>query len=217
MGDRTILSKEWPHLGLILLMLAASAWMAGHLPDSVPTHYNLHGEVDGYGSKWLLLMLLPGLSLPIYLMMRFIPLIDESVRESGQFGKGYHLIRFIVLLLFTALHIALLVKTGIVDFQMRYVLAPVFTLLFFALGWQMPSLPRNGVMGIRTTWTLESDEVWQRVHKAARPVMTVGALIYLPIGLISEVYCFAGIMALAVGLLIWSLTYSRRVHNSLND
>lgn len=217
MRNRTLLAKEWPHLALILLMLGASLWMAGLLPDRVPTHYNIHGEVDGYGSKWLLLILLPGLSIPIYLMMRFLPLVDDSIRAQGDLGKGYHLVRFIVVLLFAMLHGALLVKTGIVDFPMRFVLTPLFFLLFFALGWQMPSLPRNGVIGIRTTWTLENEEIWRRVHKAARPLMMVGALLYLPIGLISEVYCFAGIMALAVGLLIWSLTYSRRLHNSLKS
>ena len=208
---------EWPHLMLLLLMAALSWYFGGDLPDRVPIHYNMQGEVDGYGSKWVLLLLMPGMSILFYLLLKFLPRLSLETGTTNNFGRSYDMVRFIVLLLFAGLHAGILIKTVEPTFQLRYIITPLFALLFILLGWQMPGLPRNGVMGIRTTWTLANDEVWKQVHRAARPVMIVGGLLYIPLGFISEMTSFVEIMALAVGLLIWSLTYSHRVHNRLSS
>ncbi len=40
-------------------------------------------------------------------------------------------------------------------------------MLFYAIGALMQHAKRNYFIGIRTPWTLSSDEVWDRTHKAA--------------------------------------------------
>jgi uncharacterized membrane protein len=53
---------------LLLLFIWLSVWfMYKHLPEIVPTHFNLKGEVDGYGSKYTLL-LLPALTSVLHLV-----------------------------------------------------------------------------------------------------------------------------------------------------
>ena len=43
---------------LVAGALALSAWLYPALPDQIPTHWNIHGEADGFGPKavaaWIL-------------------------------------------------------------------------------------------------------------------------------------------------------------------
>jgi hypothetical protein len=54
----------WTHLPSLLLIVAAVVFtvMAFPLPDSAPTHFDINGKPDGYGSPWASSLLLLGLS-----------------------------------------------------------------------------------------------------------------------------------------------------------
>ena len=47
--------------GFFVLFLLVSAWAARELPDSgpVPTHFDIKGRPDGFGSRWITLSLMP--------------------------------------------------------------------------------------------------------------------------------------------------------------
>lgn len=45
------LQKEWYNIILLVLPFIAIPFLWSHLPDQIPTHWNLQGEVDNYGSK----------------------------------------------------------------------------------------------------------------------------------------------------------------------
>ena len=47
----SILKKDWLIIILILLGFALGAYFYPSLPDRVPIHWNVNGEVNGYGSK----------------------------------------------------------------------------------------------------------------------------------------------------------------------
>jgi len=48
-------------VGFLLAMLAVSAWMAQRLPPDgpVPVHFDIRGNADRLGSRWVVLSLLP--------------------------------------------------------------------------------------------------------------------------------------------------------------
>ncbi len=63
-----------------------------------------------------------------------------------------------------------------------------------ALGWLgfVGKLPRNRVAGIRTRYTLSSDERWYAVHRSGGPVMLLGAAAALAAGLAFLPFALAG-------------------------
>ena len=69
----------------ILLLLAAVVWIAlryGHLPDEIPTHFDFHGNVDGYGRKstiWMIYGLTFLLSAGMLLAARLMPVGRSTV------------------------------------------------------------------------------------------------------------------------------------------
>ncbi len=48
-----------------------------------------------------------------------------------------------------------------------------------ALGNVMPKLPRNGLVGIRTPWTLADPSVWERTHRVGGYLITAAGLVSL--------------------------------------
>ena len=60
-------------IGIIVLLIAVGMVIKylPLLPDTIPTHFNAAGEVDGYGSKGSLLIL-PIVSIVLYLMLTIL-------------------------------------------------------------------------------------------------------------------------------------------------
>jgi len=59
------------------------------------------------------------------------------------------------------------------------------SILFFLIGWVLPQIKRNFFIGIRTPWTLSSDEVWDKTHK-------IGGKIFMAFGVLSLVSVIFG-------------------------
>ncbi len=75
---RTNLRAELPHLAVIaaMFLLVAATWSSA--PDRIPVHWDLAGQVDRYGGKFEGLLLMPLLTLGIYLLFLVAPRFDPG-------------------------------------------------------------------------------------------------------------------------------------------
>ena len=98
--------KEIAPLFVIFLMLIAaiSLLKAPCTPQQLPTHWNAQGVVDDYSSKNFALFFFPVLTLAMYLLMTFLPLIDPLRKNYKKFSVAYFLIRFTLVLFFAFLY-----------------------------------------------------------------------------------------------------------------
>jgi len=62
---------EWLSLFLLIAMCLYAVMKFGYLPDSVPQHFNAHGEPDSWGSKGVI-FLGPGIAIGTYFLFYFI-------------------------------------------------------------------------------------------------------------------------------------------------
>lgn len=53
------IKREWSLLLLVLGMFIAAFLIYPKMPDMVPIHWNIQGEVDGYGSRFFGTFLMP--------------------------------------------------------------------------------------------------------------------------------------------------------------
>ncbi len=102
---------ELVQLAIMAGMFAVAAWAWPQVPDRLPVHWNLQGEVDRYGGKFEGLLLLPLVTLGLYLLLLFVPLIDPGRLNYQNFRKAYNAIR-IVLVLFMALIYGLMIYSA---------------------------------------------------------------------------------------------------------
>ena len=57
--SREQLKRDWPLLTVLVLLFLLGAYFYPQLPERVPSHWNIRGEVDGYSSKFFAAFGLP--------------------------------------------------------------------------------------------------------------------------------------------------------------
>jgi uncharacterized membrane protein len=168
----------------IIIVILLSFLIAGYAyqvieEDTVATHWDSEGNVNGYMSKLWGLFLLPLISVGIYLLFLFIPKIDPLKKNIQKFRKDFDL--FILMILLFLLYISIITTLANMDyvFNMTTMLLPAIGLLFYYIGSIMKKFKRNWFIGIRTPWTLSSDEVWKKTHKLASILFKITGVIIL--------------------------------------
>ena len=170
-------------VGLVALMFLVGLYFYPLMPERMAIHWGLSGEPNGYGSRFLGLFLIPLISGGLLSTMLFLPGIDP-------FGGIYAFLDDYELFVLGFLGFMAYVN-GLVlawnlgwRFDMMAGLAPVMGALFYGLGMLMERSRMNWFVGIRTPWTLSSEEVWERTHG-------VGSRLFRLCGVLA----FAGLLA----------------------
>jgi uncharacterized membrane protein len=79
-------------------------------------------------------------------------------------------------------------------------------LLVIVLGAIMGNVPQNGVIGIRTPWTLASEEVWARTHRIGRWLFVLAGVAAAVAGLMG-LRMLPGLVAIGAAAIV-SVGYS---------
>ena len=81
-------------------------------------------------------------------------------------------------------------------------------LLFIYLGKTMSRIRFNYTMGIRTPWTLASEDVWQRTHRFAGPLWLIGGIVMLIIAFLPGSLAFILMFIIVAIIAIVPILYS---------
>lgn len=179
------LRKELPLLLVVALPFLYLGYIYQSLPETVPTHWNGQGEIDGWGAKstlWIIPFLLP---LLMYVLMSIVPKIDPKGMIK-QMGAKFYQLKFIIILFMSALALYIIYAAetqSMGTFKTMFLLIGV---LFAALGNYMPSLKPNYFIGMRTPWTLESESVWKKTHRLTGKLWLTGGIGIMILALFME-------------------------------
>ena len=172
---------------MILVAAAAAIYFSPLLPDPVPSHFNVEGAPDKWSPKSEVILVGVGAPAAIFVILTFIPLIDPFWRRiQGKYDLFLILrdiavgavVYFTVVTYFSAMsgsYASTMTGLG-------------FGLTFMFLGNYLPKLPRNFFFGIRSPWTLASEEVWKRTHRVSGVLfvfagVVIAVLAFLPLPL----------------------------------
>jgi len=162
-------------VALVLLQFAVGFYLYPQMPERVAIHWGLSGEADGYGSRFMGLFLIPIFSVLLLPFMLALPRLDPS-RGIERFRGGYDWFVFGFLGYMAYVYGLSLAWNLGWRFSFMRMLAPAMGALFVGIGVLMRGAKLNWFMGIRTPWTLSSEEVWDRTHeRGSRLFMVSGA------------------------------------------
>lgn len=188
---------------------ALGVWMYPQLPDPAPIHWNIHGQADGFGPRWVNVVLMPALTLPMIGLLIWLPRLGPLRENFQQFYRSYSLIAAAVIVAFAALHAIILLKSAGYALPIGSSLATVFGLLLVVLGNTFGKIRRNFYVGIRTPWTLANELVWDKTHRVGGRLFVAAGLITLVAAqFVSEMAAFIVLMSCLAVSTGWSLVYS---------
>jgi uncharacterized membrane protein len=192
---------------IIIASFAVAVYSYPQMPERIASHWNAHGEVDGYMSKFWGIFLMPFLSLGMTALLIVIPKIDPLKANIEKFKGHYY--GFVALVLFFLFYIFLLTILWNLGyrFNMGQVLAPAFGVLFFFCGVLVEKARRNWFIGIRTPWTLSNEKVWDRTHALGGKLFkAAGALALLGVFFPDNAFFFVIVPVIAVT--VFTILYS---------
>lgn len=217
---KRLMRYKWSIL-VIVLNLMVMGWFWSQLPSDarIPSHWNIHNEIDGWMSRNGSLVFGTVLTLGMFLLMYFLPLYSPKYKVyEERFESILPGLTFVLVLFFALINVYMLYLAwaGITrpTFQLIFVL---MGLLFIFLGNLLPKVPKNFFIGVKTPWTLSSDEVWQRTHRLAGYLFVISGLILIVKAFVPGVNTgFHNLsMIVAMGILLYPLLHSFIIYKQI--
>jgi immunity protein, SdpI family len=197
--------------------LAASLILYPQLPAKIPIHWNIHGQIDGYGDKAWAAFLMPAILAGLLLLFAVLPWLSPKPFAVDSFRDTYWFIALAITGGMAFIHGLMLwaAVAGPIDIT-RALLAGLL-LIFGLIGNVMGKVRRNFWMGVRTPWTLANERVWNDTHRLAGRLFVAAAVLGLPLLLLPlpqtaiAIAIFILIMIAALWPAIYSLILYKRL------
>lgn len=208
--------KRWDVVAIGSLAVASIATVAVYdrLPDPIPTHFDLAGNPNGWMSRAVGAWFAPVFGLVIWALVRLLPLVLPK-SEKRRLGEDVTaIVAALTAMFLLAIHVLLLRKAIDPSVSVNSVVFVLVGALFVALGLVMPRVKRNSLVGVRTPWTLASDENWARTQRIGGYAFVASGLLAAIVGARGDVVA----SALAIGIIlvgpmvpvVYSLLLARR-------
>jgi uncharacterized membrane protein len=166
---------------LAVLPFGYAFYLYPTLPHKIPMHFNLNGEVDGWGSKesiYLLPAIMGLTSIFVFLMLANIKKIDPK-RYEGADEKIYAQFGLFTVGFLCCLSMVILYGTAHVGIGINKLIFPLLGFAFAGMGIYMPKLKQNYLAGFKLPWTLENEANWNATHALAGKVWTIGGALQM--------------------------------------
>ncbi len=200
------------------------AWFIGKIEyDIVALHYNIHGNADFYGSKWMLLIFA---AIPLILssIFWFYKSFTKNSNNKKHNDSAENKIISVIIIFFMLISWMIIViassNTQRLGTPVLSGIAGLLGLLIISISIFMPQIKPNKFLGIRTSATLRDDSVWDKTHKFGFYTGIIGGILTILFALVSLItnvqwLCFAGIFCSIAGAIIPAI-YSYIIYKKLN-
>jgi uncharacterized membrane protein len=185
---------------LVIAMIGIAVWVAGLVPDGarLPIHWDSGGNPNGFAGKWKALLMPAAITGAISLLFYLLPAIEPR-EEHLKRSQGLVTAAWGGILL-----VSCLVELTVVSAALHWAV-PVnglkmvgVGLLFVLIGNQLGKSRSMFLVGIRTPWTLSSEEVWIKTHR-------LGGKLMMAAGVIMVIAAFLPLQGWAARMLVFGL------------
>lgn len=168
---------------LSLLSLIGTFIIYNRLPEQVPMHWNMRGEVDRYDPKYMVLII-GALPLALAVLKKVLPHIDPRRENYKKHGPAYSKIIFFTTLFLILINWTVIAISLGANLNIELMVPVGVGVLFIIMGNYMPQFRHNYFVGIKTPWTLADEDNWKKTHYIGGYVFMIDGLLFIISGLI---------------------------------
>ena len=162
-NEKTMMRLMW---AISLLPVLVTVFVFGRLPEEIPMHWNIQGEIDAWYPKFPWAFMLPVTCIAITIMATVLPKIDPKKENYERFKPQYFFIRLMLVVFLAILQmVTLSISMGATFIKVDTIVKLMIGILFIVLGNLMPKFKQNYFVGIKTPWTLANETVWAKSHR----------------------------------------------------
>ncbi len=169
---------------ILPVLIVAGAVVLGiyfyaHFPDKVAGHWNFAGVVDRYTGRAEGAFGMPILLVIMYLLFLVLPVIDPKKERYEEFERYYRVFETAILSALLVIYLAMGLFNLGYPVNIGNVVSGCVGLLFIILGNFMGKIKNNWFVGIKTPWTLSSENVWNKTHRMGGRLFIIYGLVIM--------------------------------------
>jgi uncharacterized membrane protein len=160
----SIQTEIWPLL-ILVAAIGLSIWAYPQLPEKIISHWDFNGQPNGWSTKEFQSIFFPALLVAIYALFSFMPRLDPKGERYQDFADAYLMMRNSILFVLAIVFAATTFSNLGYPINIGGTVAGAIGFLMMFMGNYFGKLKRNWFVGIRTPWTLSSENVWNKTHR----------------------------------------------------
>jgi uncharacterized membrane protein len=163
-------------LVIVLIMFFLAWYFYPVLPEMMPMHWNVRGEIDRYMVKSQAVWVFPLITLLMFVGFELLPSIDPKREKYKLFTKEWEIIKTVFIGLFAYMQFVVFYLSNSKD-----QILPLFFIglgaFFIILGNFLSKIRQNFFIGIRVPWTLSDEDNWNKTHRFASWCFVIAGLV----------------------------------------
>lgn len=164
---------------LLLVTVAITLYGFASIEGQVAVHFDASGQPDSYMGLVPGLLFAPLLGAGMFLLFKLLPRIDPLGENYRKFGDVYGILKVLTVAIMGYVQLMIVLWNTSVRFNPAQMVIPVVFSAYYVAGMLLEKAERNWFVGIRTPWTMSSDQVWKQTHERAAPLMKLAAVVSL--------------------------------------
>ena len=194
---------------LTLLPALVGVLLWDKLPDQIPIHWNMAGEIDGWTNKQFAVFGLCGILAALHILCSLITFADPK-------NKGHNEKKAWIALWITPIISILcgcMTYGAALGYEIRVEqILPIFMGgLFTFTGNVMPKFKQNSTIGIKIPWTLHDEENWTATHRFTGPIWMVCGLVIMVSGFLNSIWLMLGaILVMTIVPVLYSYRFYKK-------
>lgn len=174
-------------------------------PDTMPIHFDINGEADGYANKFLAIVILPLILLATHLFLWFM--LSQDPKKYNQYPFMLTIARYMTPALSLIINGLIYLKAWGYKMNISFIILILVGVLFILLGNYMPKVKQNYTMGIRTPWTLNDEGNWIKTHRFGGKVFVFVGVCMMFLAFIKQSTWYLILLIVVSVLLIYIYSY----------
>ena len=163
---------------LIPMIIGVLLW--NKLPDQMPIHWDINGNIDGYSTKAQAVFAMPLVLVAFHWICAVGTSLDPKKKNIND--KMFTLVLWIIPVI-SLLCNSFVYATALGHKVSVEIIMPLFMgVLFIIIGNYMPKCKQSYTLGIKLPWTLDDEENWNKTHRLAGFLWVIGGVVIMATG-----------------------------------
>lgn len=179
------------------------------LPDRVPVHFNYNNVPDNYAPKFFGVI---GMPLLLLLLQAVLCIVNDLADKNKRANR-----KIIIASKWMIPVVSLVVNLMVILYSLgraSNISRPVCILLgviLIVLGNYLPKTKQNSTIGVRTKYTLGSEEIWNKASRITGYTMIVFGILFMVSAFLGSLAAAVVLIAFIAAMLIVSFIYPYRL------
>lgn len=202
---------------LFLLPFILGAIFYSKLPDTMITHWNFNNEPDGYSSKPFALFGIPLILIGLTILCLVVTKADPKRANVDRSKKVLNIVLWFMPILTNIIQIVSIIANMGKKVDIGLIVGGLIGILFIVIGNYMPKCKQNYTVGIKTPWTLASENVWNKTHRVGAVCFVICGIFMIITAVLKSSIVNLAFIPVVIVIILFPIVYSYILYKKEKD